>query len=172
MPAQRRREGRLLAGSHPGETTQPMQGGQPWALRVVLWVASIVSWMGAPLQQHITSLLCWTRATVGCLLSPHHTVDLHQPPRAGREALSRAPHCPLRWAPQLLRNELAPAHRLLSWYARLELQMLCLSLLPGLAGAGPLPGHPPHPSCPLPIKAAEPRCWRKTGAEAKSDGAK
>lgn len=134
--------------------------------------ASIFSWMGAPLQQHITSLLCWTQATVGCLLSPHHTMDLHQPPRAGREALSRAPHCPLRWAPQLLRNELAPAHRLLSWYARLELQVLCLSLLPGLAGAGPLPGHPPHPSCPLPIKAAEPRCWRKTGAEAKSDGAK
>lgn len=44
---------------------------------------------------------------------------------------------------------MALAHRLLSWYVWLELQMLCLSLLPSPAGAGLLPGHPtPQPCCP------------------------
>lgn len=47
-------------------------------------------------------------------------------------------------------------------------------------GLAPIPRHPhppprpqlPSPLSPLPIKAAELWCWRKTGAEAKSDGAK
>lgn len=75
---------------------QPMQGGQPWGPRGVLRVpASSLGW------RHLTSgtchptLLCWTRAMAGCLLSPHPTMGLHAlkqstlhplPPLAGPSA--------------------------------------------------------------------------------------
>ena len=140
--------------------------------------ASIIPGMVA----HVTPRCCagLKPSMVGQLLNPHPTVVWHQTPGASWGALSRAPctRCPLRRAPQLLRNELAPAHRLLSWYVRPEPRMRCLDLLPGLARAGPLPRHGPPslPSLsPLPVKAAQAAelwCWGKTGAGAKSDRAK